>query len=138
VELDDITLRIARGQCGALLSSARELVSVKIDAIEHAERAVRKGSASPTDLERHRAELAIVERLVDELDRLGRRPDDQDVTARRALLDEIIVNALAIEAQELADGILASIGANDLSEIRARLSVVDGLMATLATVRHER
>jgi hypothetical protein len=138
VELDDITLRIARAHCGALLSSARELISVKIDAIEHAERAVRRGSASPTDLETHRAELADVERLVDELDRLGCVRDDRDVTARRVLFDEIIANALATEAQELADGILASIGANDLGEISARLRVVDGLMAMLATVRHER
>ncbi|HEX7299601.1 MAG TPA: hypothetical protein VF257_11385 [Solirubrobacteraceae bacterium] len=136
MELGNVTLTIPRQQCGTLLSSARGLIRVKLDAIEHAEGATKEASADAPDPGLHRAELDEVERLAEALERLGRDGDDQQLTVRRALIDEIVVSALSAEAQELADRILTLSGREgDLGQITTRLAVVDGLVATLMTVR---
>jgi vacuolar-type H+-ATPase subunit I/STV1 len=135
VKLGNVTLTIPPEQCAPLLASARELIGVKLDAIERAERAVGEGRARPSDLERHRAELAQVESLADELDTFGSGTRDRELTARRALVDEVIVSALAAEAQELADSVLALTEASDVGEMMARVRVVDSLLSTLAKVR---
>jgi vacuolar-type H+-ATPase subunit I/STV1 len=135
VELGNVTLTISREQCGPLLSSARELTSVKKDAIVYSERVVQAGGASRSRLQRDRAELANVEDLADKLERVGRGAHDQQLTVGRALIDEIVVSALASESQALADTALRLSGAGDLGQIAARLEIVGSLFATLANLR---
>jgi hypothetical protein len=136
VESGTFSISITRGEHATVLASARELASVKLDAVEHAQRALRAGAAAAAELEHHRTELAEVQALVDQLhaaaDSHHRRPR---VTGRRALVDEIVHGALIAEGQELADGILALEPGDDLREITARLAVVRELLTTLAAVR---
>jgi hypothetical protein len=135
VESLTITLTISRDQRGSLLSSARELITVKVNALAHAEAQLRRGLATRNDLERHRAELAEAEGVADALARMGPRADARNVTARRAMVDEIVVGALVVEAQQLADGVLALAETSDLEGTIARLAVVAGLLGTLARIR---
>jgi hypothetical protein len=135
VELETVTLTIKLDQCGPLLSSARDLISVKVDAIEHAKRGLKKGLSSLAEIERHRAELAEVERLAHELDRLARGARGEELTARRSLVDEIVVSALITESQELADSIVGLTVAGSLADVATRLTIVNGLVGMLADAR---
>jgi hypothetical protein len=131
-----VSLRITHGESQALLSSARELASVKLEAIEHGERIAREGSEIPAELEGHQAELADVRELVEQLERLAStRRSRPSLTGRRGLVDEIVLGALIAEGQELADSIVELQPAGDLHDITTRLAVVRRLLATLARVR---
>jgi hypothetical protein len=132
----NVSISITPRERGPLLSSARELESVKLDAIEHARRVVGEDVVRAAELSRHRTELADVRELLGQLEPAARvRHAKPDVTARRALLDEIVHSALIAEGQELADRIVALEPDGDLREITGRLGVMRRLVANLARVR---
>jgi hypothetical protein len=136
VESRNPSISISPEESPALLSSARGLASVKLDAIEHAQRALREGAGSAAELEHHLLELDEVQDLVDQLDRRPRGGHERLVlSGRRALLDEIVHGALIAESQELADAVVGLAPTGELGEITARLAVVHPLLTTLAGLR---
>jgi hypothetical protein len=136
VETGSFSISITHGESGPLLSSARGLAIVKLDAIDHAQRAVREGLQSAVELERHEVELAEARDLVDQLERsASSRRGRGRLTGRRALVDEIVLGALIAEGQELADSIVELDPGAGLAEITTRLEVVRRLVTTLARVR---
>jgi hypothetical protein len=135
VEPGTLSISISHGERGALLSSARGLASVKLDAIEHAQRAGQEGD-STTELDHHLLELDEVQDLVEQLDRPARdRTEKLVLSGRHALVDEIVHGALIAESQELADAVVELEPDGELRDITARVGVVRHLVTTLAGVR---
>jgi hypothetical protein len=132
----DVTITIGPDQVAPLLASARTLVSVKLDSIAEARKRRLNEAGKQESLESHRFELAEFRRVVDQLEHAGDHPL-HPVTARRPLVDEIVLGALVVESQELADA-LAELGqASHLSEVKTRLRLVAQLVDTLANLRSE-
>lgn len=130
----DVTLTITHNEHAPLLATARVLLGVKLDAIEHAQERQREGLASSGDLEGHQAEFAEIRRVVDHLQHVERGPM-HPLTARRALADEIVLSTLIAESQDLADQLAELEQACDLGEISARVGLVARLVATLTSLR---
>lgn len=135
MESDTVTLTIARQQGGALLSSAHELIGVKVDAIAHAKSDRGNERARRIDLRRHRTELLQARRLAGELERVVHQREPRELTSSRQLLDEVVASALVVESQALADAAVVSSSGSDVGDLAVRCHRVEALVAALATVR---
>lgn len=135
MESDTVTLTIALQQGGALLSSAHELIGVKVDAIAHAKSDRGDERARRIDLRRHRTELLQARRLAGELERVVHQREPRELTSSRQLLDEVVASALVVESQALADAAVVSSAGSDVGDLAVRCHRVEALVAALATVR---
>ncbi len=135
VNLDIVTIEITSTEAAALLESASDLIGVKSDAVEHAERTMPIDQVRRRQIDGHRGELDHLTRIAEDLERASRGGRSSTVHGSRGTMDEIIVGALITHAEWLSDDVMGLQGTSDLRDVRRRLDTLRALVETLADMR---